>query len=143
MSCSRANASARSAEREATAANSPWPEPSRAPVMFAVESSPQRRLMRASRRADAGPRAESGQRAGPRPSRSSRLGASAPRERVDRHRGQEDQAGDDEPCAGAEAEQPQPIRDRGENQRAEPARLQVPAPAEQGVTADDGGRYRV
>src|SRR5262249_35994785 len=137
MPCSRANASARSRDREATAANSPWPLVSSAPVMFAVESSPQRSVMSTSRSGPA-PRAESGKGAGPRPSRSPRLGATAPRERVDRHRGQEDQAGDDELGARAESEQPEPVVDGGDDQRAEHGRLDVAAPAEQRGAADDG-----
>src|SRR4051795_12385732 len=139
MPCSRAYASARSADRDATATNSPWPLVSSAPLMSAVESSPQRSVTSTSvsvQGTAAGPRAESGQRAGPRPSRSTRLGATAPRERVDRHRGQEDQAGDDELRARAETEQPEPVVDRGDDQRAEDRGLDVAAAAEQRRAAD-------
>src|SRR3954452_15627116 len=146
MPRSRAYASARSADRDATATNSPWPLVRSAPLMSAVDSSPQRSVTSTSasdRRTAPGPRAESGQRAGPRPSRSTRLGATAPRERVDRHRGQEDQAGDDELGPRAEAEQPKAVVDGGDDQRAEHRRLDVAAAAERRRPADDRRRDRV
>src|SRR4051794_34651701 len=146
MPCSRAYASARSADRDATATNSPWPLPSSAPLMSAVESSPQRSVTSTSAsivESAEGPRAESGLRAGPPASRSSRLGASAPGERVDRHRGQEDQAGDDELRARAQPEEAEPVVDRRDDERAEHGRLDVAAAAEQRRAADDGRRDRV
>src|SRR4029079_5636671 len=146
MPYSRAYASARSTDRDATATMPPWPLSSSARLMLAVDRRPHRRLMRSASSGGEpalGPRAESGQRARPRPSRSTRLGATAPRERVDRHRGQEDQAGDDELRARAEAEQPEPVVDRGDDQRAEHRGLDVAAPAEQRRAADHWRRDRV
>src|SRR3954447_7077286 len=109
--------------------------------MSAVESSPQRSVTSTSAsivESAAGPRAESGLRAGPRASRSSCLGASAPGERVDRHRGQKDQAGDDELRARAQPEEAEPVVDRRDDERAEHGRLDVAAAAEQRRAADDG-----
>src|SRR5688500_12578702 len=115
MPSSRACACARAASREPTATISTPPAASApaasAPLMRAVESSPILRAMTARRHLLAcGPLARSC---------SARSRLLAARQRVDGHGQQEHRAGDDELLARAEAEQPQPVVDREDDQSAE------------------------